>query len=294
METGEAKPGCASLCKPTFASVHCPFCACSACAFCKNDNALKQALAAIYRPPLLPPPREPPSPPPPPSPPETVVQRIDRWWREGEPNNDVTKAGVIVRQLDELVRKGFHEWEPCPEQMWCGKFSRIWPSSLINKHFNQAVYAGGQGARRKEGAVGFVLAPPPTNQFHCIYPSDANSMGAIEQEVKGQITGNHACGATCKPPEMRACSFPPEGLETALKANANFGFDSRFKYNEVVVDAERMKAALPHSLLGIFYMGPETKEQAVSIHVQFLANFKVSNEEFPLMQLSLEEGFRAG
>ena len=73
-------------------------------------------------------------------------------------------------------------------------------------------------------------------------------MGAIEKEAKGHITANHACGDTCRPPELRACSFKPDGLAEALRANANFGFDSRFKYNEVIVDAERMKASLPSSL----------------------------------------------
>ena len=142
--------------------------------------------------------------------------------------------------------------------------------------------------------MGFVLTPPPVNRFHCIYPSDANSMGAIEKEAKGHIPAAHACGETCRPPDMRGCSFPPEMLETALRANANFGFDSRFKYNEVIVDAERMKASLPHSLMGIFYMDEATRELATDIHAHFLATFKLDAAAFPLMHLSLTDGFRAG
>jgi len=207
----------------------------------------------------------------------------------------VTEAGTLIRQLDELNRKGFREWEPCPADMWCGKFSSIWPASLINQRYNAALYAGGPGARRAEGAVGFVLAPPPVNHFFCIYPSDGNSMGAIEKEHKGHIPAAHACGDTCRPPDVTTgCSYPPHELSAALAANAHFSFESRFKYNEVIVDAERMKAALPHSLLGIFYLDEPTRVQATSLHQQFLATFGLHAAEFPLMHLSLTAGFRPG
>ena len=221
-------------------------------------------------------------------------------WRHGRPSNVVSEAGVIVRQLDELVRKGFREWEPCPSEMWCGKFGKIWPSSIINKNFNKAVYCGGPGARREEAAVGFVLAPPPINHLWCAYPSDANSMGAIEHEFKAQQKSGlkaayHGCGSGCRPPEeVQGCSFAPEQLEMALKRNAEDVDIGRFKYNEIVMDAERMKAALPHSLLGVFYMDEDTKAQATGIHAAFLATYKLTSDEFPLMHLSLSEGFRAG
>ena len=227
---------------------------------------------------------------------EKTTRMIDGWWRNGKPSNVVEEAGVLVRQLDELVRRGFHEWEPCPQNMWCGKFSTIWPSSLINKDYNKALYCGSAGARRESPAVGFVLAPPPVNRFYCIYPSDANSMNAMEQEMKGRVPhASHACGKTCRPPdEMHYCSFRDDNLSLALEANANYGFDSRFKYNEVIVDAERMKAALPRSLLGVFYMDEETREQARNIHQQFLETFNVGPGDFPLMAFSLTEGFRVG
>ena len=93
---------------------------------------------------------------------------------------------------------------------------------------------------------------------------------------------------------MHYCSFRDDNLSLALEANANYGFDSRFKYNEVIVDAERMKAALPRSLLGVFYMDEETREQARNIHQQFLETFNVGRDDFPLMAFSLTEGFRVG
>ena len=99
--------------------------------------------------------------------------------------------------------------------------------------------------------MGFVLAPPPLNRFYCIFPSDANSMGGIEHQGKmGIIDPAKACGQQCNPPvfmgtHQQACSFPPERLADALQANANFSFSSRFKYNEIIMDAQQMKARLP-------------------------------------------------
>ena len=148
-----------------------------------------------------------------------------------------------------------------------------------------------RGAR--DPAVGFVLAPPPVNRFYCIYPSDANSMNAMEQEMKGRVPhASHACGKTCRPPdEMHYCSFRDDNLSLALEANANYGFDSRFKYNEVIVDAERMKAALPRSLLGVFYMDEETREQARNM-VNSSRPSTLDETTSPLMAFSLTEGFR--
>ena len=55
-----------------------------------------------------------------------------------------------------------------------------------------------------------------------------------------------------------------------------------------------MKAALPDSLLGIFYMDDATKPGATDLHQRFLAHFKLKPSAFPLLHFSLTEGFRAG
>lgn len=284
LDTGESARSCAPFCSSDFFSRHCQYCACHECTFCDLTQP---------RPPPLPPRLPPPQPPP-----LSTVQRINLWWRNGKPSNAVTEAGVLVRQLDELNRKGFVEWVPCPEEMWCGKFGSIWPSSIINRNFNKALYMGTPGARREEPQVGFVLAPPPTNVIHCIFPSDGNSMGGIEHESKGHAKGNYACGEQCVGSETMTktsrCSFPPEKLRAALEANAVV--DNRFTYTEVIVDAKHMKSLLPYSLLGVFYMNDGTKANAIRIHSEFLAAFKgqVTADEFPIMHFSVTDGFRVG
>jgi hypothetical protein len=119
MDSGETERSCAAFCRVEFARVHCPFCACSKCDYCASSAALRQALAPRRPPPPQPPhvPPPPPSPRPPPQAPLTLVQRIDGWWRNGRPSNSVTEAGTLIRQLDELNRKGFREWEPGPADL---------------------------------------------------------------------------------------------------------------------------------------------------------------------------------
>ena len=117
---------------------------------------------------------------------------------------------------------------------------------------------------------------------------------AIEREAKGHIKHNHACGEPCKPPDLRQCSFSPADLKTALEANANYGIDSRFKYNEVIIDAEQMKRGLPHTLLAVFYMDEVTRELATSVHQRFLTNYRIGADSVPLLRLSLSEGFAPG
>lgn len=223
---------------------------------------------------------------------------IDSWWRNGRPSNLVTEAGVLIRQVDELNRKGFVEWVPCPEDMWCGKFGKIWPSSIINRDYNKAMYTGTPGSRREEPAAGFVLAPPPVNRYFCIFPSDGNSMHGIQDKSTGNADVSPACGETCSVHKVMSkisrCSYPPEALAAALEANVNV--DSRFKYNEVIVDALQMKALLPHSILGVFYLDDSSRADATRIHRDFLVAFKgnITAESFPLMHFSMRNGFRKG
>ncbi len=213
----------------------------------------------------------PPMPPPPPQSPDTV-HAINLMWRHGKPSNSVAEAGVIVRVLDGLS-KGVVAWEPCPADKWCDKYSAIWPSSLINARHNRAMYAG--------QFMGFVVAPPPVNAFFCIYPIDGNSMGHTSRTANG-------CQRSCGEGRTFDCSFPPEQLQQALDVNKH-----TTKYNEVVIDAQRMKAQLPRSLLGVFYVvGEASRGDAAGLAAAFRAAYGLGKESFPLMAFSPEEGFQ--
>ena len=135
------------------------------------------------------------------------------------------------------------------------------------------------GMYRGDGEGGLVLAPPPQNRFFCVYPGDGNSMGHYDE--------NHGCQGPCTGKQTWDCAFEPERLEEGLTVNSYSE-----KYNEVVVDAQFMKRNLPHSLLGVFYMAPHTRERAASVHADFLRAYSISAAEFPLLHFSTTEGFK--
>ena len=258
MDNGNTTRACAKYCNAAFRHVHCPFCSCSACAFC-----------SLPAPP--PPPRPPPSPPPPsPSPPAppSPLELIQKWWLHGKPSSDIKSSGVLVRQFDALSK--VRRFEPCPEDMWCGKYRFIWPSSIVNKNHNTNIYRG-------DNEAGLVLAPSH-NRFFCVYPGDGNSMGHYDD--------NHGCQEPCQGKQVWDCAYEKDRLEEALIENSG-----NTKYNEVVVDAQYMKQNLPHSLMAVFYMNPDTREKAQEAHGEFLSTYKMTNAQFPLLHFSMSQGF---
>ena len=73
--------------------------------------------------------------------------------------------------------------------------------------------------------------------------------------------------------KLRLLTFPPEGLETCLRVQGPT------KYNEIVVDAKRLHAELPHSLLGVFFTDPSTEGGA---RIVLLRKYK-EVKDFPLL-----------
>ena len=203
-------------------------------------------------------------------------------WHDGEPSNVVTRAGVIVHQFDAVNPSGHPAFEPCPQHLWCAKYGKIWPSSLINRRRHVGLYRGDQMG-------GIILAPPPVNGILCAYPGDGNSMGQL---------GSNGCQGECPDCDVIArgpgyhgppcrtwdCSFPFERLQQALAAG---GGD---KHNEIVIDAQVMASNLPHSVLAFFYMQPHTKPQAASHHAEFLRRYGLTAQDCPLLHLSASQG----
>ena len=101
--------------------------------------------------------------------------------------------------------------------------------------------------------------------------------------VLGHMGPSHGCQRPCDPSGARAfdCSFPPEGLETCLRVQGPT------KYNEMVVDAERLHAKLPHSLLAVFFTNPSTEGAARWTRDVFLQTYK-EVKDFPLLRLTTE------
>ena len=66
------------------------------------------------------------------------------------------------------------------------------------------------------------------------------------------------------------------------------------RYNEIVIDAQFMKANLPSSILGVFYQEGNTREQAAYIHNGFVTAFGLQPEQVPFMKFSSAQGFQLG
>ena len=59
-------------------------------------------------------------------------------------------------------------------------------------------------------------------------------------------------------------------------------------------DAQHMQRHLPRSLLAVFYTSESSRGKAASTHGWFLHAFNLTSIEFPLVSLSLAEGFKQG
>lgn len=129
-----------------------------------------------------------------------------------------------------------------------------------------------------------MLAPPPLNRFFCSYPADTNSMAAIE-------TFKNGCLEQCHPPRIWECSFPQHELKACLQAQLDTGVK---RNNEIVIDAQFLQRNLPHSIMAVFYMDEASHTRAASVHKHFLRVHQLDESTFPLLHLSLNEGFRIG
>lgn len=225
----------------------------------------------------------------------TPAQLIDAWWRYGRPSNTLPEAGVLLRQLDYLVdyRHG-PVWQPCNG---C-PHSQIWPASVVNMRHNPAVFAGTAESHDHQDRPGFVLAP--SSRFNCIYALDGNSNGVVSEASTQLQSSTLAPG--CRPPCLSrsdvhgyySCSFSPERLAVALEVNEEYRSNASIpaKYNEAVINATAVQAALPRSILAVFYIDAKTHGWAYGVHRAFMAAFNLTAAQFPLLKFDVAGGFR--
>ena len=256
-------------------------------------------------PPPLPSPKPPPpnpSPPPPfphpPRPPplpltaEGLAALLNRRFAKGVPSNDISRAGVLVRQFDSLDDP-WHPWLPCPltgPASWCSKFTDRWATSIINKDERLMYFDALQGGHSNVG--GLVLSP--SVEIFCAYADDGNSMDP--QKVCDPPGGDgFSCIPGCYPvgqqcPDLGrdwVCSYPPSQLNTALQRHRDRG---ALKNNEIVVNTASVTAGLPGSIEAFFMIrgGPEDeRDKVVNAHNAFLRAYPHLPEEKrpPLLQL---------
>lgn len=159
-----------------------------------------------------PPPPPVPAPPParPPRSPGTVVDEINRRYREGRP-------GVLVHMKDNLEDSGGGMgWRPC-RTGWCAGVDHM-SCSIINAD-TRSVFGGGGG--------GVVLSP--ATPIACGYTADGGTQGKP----------GGCAPERCWPGHWWGCSWAPDQMQQMLDAQGGHG------YNEVVVSSRDWEAGLP-------------------------------------------------
>ena len=187
---------------------------------------------------------------------------LNARFANGHPSNNLSLAGVLVRQFDNLDDSDDNSapWLPCPQhtsygggESWCYKYSDRWATSIINSDARRMYFA----AHGPGGRGGLVLAPRSIRML-CAYPVDGNSMDPTKvcEPLGGDgvtcIPGCYAAGKQC--PDMHRdwqCSYPPSELREALRVQkSRDGY--RLKNNEIVIEPRSVVDGLPESVEAFF------------------------------------------
>ena len=234
------------------------------------------------RPPSTPP-RPPPNLPPPNLPPidraKAALDEINNRFVGGQVTNDLSLAGVLVHQTD-WMDGGWSNGDN--GQAW-----RVSPS--LSDRFAGSLISAQRPHMYSTSAVGFVLnsADVKASSILCAYPRDGGSMNK----------GSHGCGGGVN---FRGYDFLVKMMlnqdqhvhynKLCLWGEPNDEDRSGCQYNELVLDGAKYSQSLPHVIQAVFYPfnGPMHVREgdagdAQRLHVNFLANYRLSQEDVPLL-----------
>ena len=96
-------------------------------------------------------------------------------------------------------------------------------------------------------------------------------------------TSTAAANLLALPHRVYRCAWAPNQLQQLL---AKQDTCNPYAHNEIVIDPQSLVAALPGSVLGIFYQRGSTadqRQQAIRAHSLFLADYRLDAAAFPLM-----------
>ena len=183
---------------------------------------------------------------------------LNHVWSTGEPNADLSKAGVLVHAFDNTEAFDPGPWLPCPESEWCRQFGDRISASVINQR---------QPTVFTQSTAGLVLSPQ--TDIHCSYVADGGTMskfcgpGAPAACVPGCADRTTGEPAWCETGSVNIwdCAFRPTDVEVMLRHHRN---ERATAYNEVVVDPRNWEQRLPEMLLAIRDMHPEQNDTPTS------------------------------
>ena len=225
-------------------------------------------------------------------------------FRNGKPSNDLAAAGVMIHLWDGVETKG-EDWLSLEGTQW-------WSSSIVNARMGD-LFAHHPG---------FVLSPWHVRLL-CSYPGDGSTSGyscpgkswSSDAYATSQELRQAACvpGCTKLPPlgNRRYCDSPSAGPDDAtygvtsgcpwgpndLKSMLEHhmereGSKVHAHYNEVIVDAESIRAQLPLSIEAfVLPSGCSSgyRDRARASHEAFNKRYK--DAKVPLLSFDVHSGF---
>jgi hypothetical protein len=163
---------------------------------------------------------------------------------------DLTQAGVIIHQWDNMEGTGTEAmWTPCQAE-WCVRLSDRFSTSIINF---RSPKQGKKIGLFSDTLGGFIVSPTEA-QVSCSYPDDGGTMAKTCSEDGSPAPGcTPGCSQTqCDATTWWGCSYPPYALGDMFQKYK----EMNSKYNEVVIGTANWK---PSSIEAFFYVASPGK-----------------------------------
>lgn len=213
-----------------------------------------------------------------------VVDNVNGRFVNGNADNGVAEAGVILHQWDNMEGSGQDQlWSPC-ESDWCADYRDRFSTSLINAQ--SPPQKGKKIGLFSDELGGFVVAPKQA-QVLCAYPSDGGTMEKKCGDDDGPDCKPGCDAKMCTADMWWTCAFPPEMLGVMFQKYQ----DMSPKYNEVVVSTANWDP--PTSIEAFFYVAGKKGCQACDTECEkvkkqregFLSTFALASAQVPLLCL---------
>jgi len=201
-------------------------------------------------PPPMPPHPPPPTPPPPPTEAQRVTHLLNQRFRNGRPDNSLSRAGVLVHQFGYEYYDDRHEpWRMRDDRAWRGARSAM----LIMHGQRPDPDGSGRIGVFRQNVGGYILRADAL-RLKCSYPQDGETQDS-------PCSWNQWCPASQTWYNLYAkrCAYPPGRLDGMLRMYLRLHQHSRSAnnhrgYNELVFDDATWQRNLPRTIEAFFYL----------------------------------------
>ena len=218
--------------------------------------------------------------------PATLVNRLNRRWREGTPSNDLQKAGVVVAVLD---------GDEDPKHPWVrvGLMSGYQPRDRVSASIVNARHPDCYWHYFSPGSV--LRADLVQTRLRCSYPVDVGSFSVAKDQMHGCDATSYGRAQTYEMllEQDRRTPAGPRGCQPKEVGGAepSCGYQT-FGYNECILDnsrGNRWSEDVPDIIEAIFVQarsGTSMIDYGKRFHRDFNAAFgaRANRPNVPLLQ----------